>query len=74
MKEHLKVKKFFNYVWSAITFNATSKDKFFAYDTPMFSINNEDSDEDGDERASGKVNSSTVIELSLYSRKRFMSP
>ncbi len=65
MKDNLKVKKIFNYVWSALSFNATTEDQFFAYVTPLYSINNDDSDEDEDVRASGKVNSPTVIKLSL---------
>ena len=63
----MKVKKLFNHVWSAISFNATSEDEFFAYALSMF--DNEDSDDD-----EYQVNSSTVTKLLPNSKKRFMSP
>ena len=74
LKDYLNlVKKIFNYVWSALSFNATTEDQFFAYVTPLFSIKNSDS-EDEDEQAPGKVNSPTVTQFALWSKNWFMSP
>ena len=66
-KEHFKVKKLVNNVWSSMSFKATSEDKLFAYDLPMFDTEDSDDDE-------VQVNYFTVTKLLPNSKKKVHEP